>query len=94
MMCWTLRPAPPHQVEVVTTVRSADGDVVFESAEEHESSELQGARGAYRHTTRIPLESFEPGNYSLSLEARTSRDANLEVARHVPFTVTAAEPAR
>ena len=86
--------APPHQVEVVTTVRSADGDVVFESAEEHESSELQGARGAYRHTTRIPLETFEPGNYSLSLEARTSLDANLEVARHVPFTVTAVEPAR
>ena len=86
--------APPHQVEVVTTVRSADGDVVFESAEEHESSELQGARGAYRHTTRIPLETFEPGNYSLSLEARTSLDANLEVARHVPFTVMAVEPAR
>ena len=86
--------APPHQVEVVTTVRSADGNVVFESAEEHESSELQGARGAYRHTTRIPLETFEPGNYSLSLEARTSLDANLEVARHVPFTVTAVEPAR
>ena len=86
--------APPHQVEVVTTVRSADGDVVFESAEDHESSELQGARSAYRHTTRIPLDTFEPGNYSLSLEARTSLDANLEVARHVPFTVTAVEPAR
>ncbi len=86
--------APPHQVEVVTTVRSADGDVVFENAEEHESSELQGARGAYRHTTRIPLWTFKPGNYSLSLEARTSLDANLEVSRHVPFTVTAAEPAR
>jgi len=86
--------APPHQVEIVTTVRSPDGDVVFESAEEHESSDLRGARGAYRHTTRIPLWTFKPGNYSLSLEARTSRDANLEVARHVPFTVTAAEPAR
>jgi hypothetical protein len=67
---------------------------VFESAEEHESSELQGARGAYRHTTRIPLSTFKPGNYSVSLEARTSLDANLEVARHVPFTVTAVEPAR
>ena len=53
-----------------------------------------GSAGRVPSHHQIPLDTFEPGNYSLSLEARTSLDANLEVARHVPFTVTAVEPAR
>jgi VWFA-related protein len=85
---------PPHRVEIVTTVRSEDGTVVFERAEERESSELQGTGGAYRLTTRIPLENLDPGSYVLTLEASSSLDADLEVSRRVPFTVTAVEPAR
>jgi hypothetical protein len=85
----------PHRVEIVTTVRSADGMVVFERAEERESSELQGNEGAYRVTTRIPLETLDPGAYVLILEATSTLDTSpAAAARHVPFTVVAVEPAR
>jgi VWFA-related protein len=85
---------PLHRVEIETTIRSAGGDVVFERVEDRESSELQGARGTFRHTTRIPVNTLEPGAYVLSLEARSSLDADLKVARNIPFTVTAVERAR
>jgi len=85
---------PWHQVEVVTTIRSAGGDVVFERIDDHESGEFKGTRGALRHTTRIPLETFEPGNYVLSVKAKSSVDADPEVVRQVPVTVTAVEPRR
>jgi hypothetical protein len=84
----------PHQVDIVTTLRSVDGDVVFKRVEDRESSELQGALGTLRHTTRIPVNTLEPGAYVLHLEARSSLDANLKVNRRVPFTVTATEPTR
>jgi hypothetical protein len=85
---------PWHQVEVVTTVRSADGDVVFERTDDHESNELKGTRGALRHTTRIPFKTFEPGSYVLSVEAKSSLDADPTIVRQVPFTVTAVEAGR
>ena len=78
-----------HQVEVVTTIRSAGGDVVFEEIDDHESGELQGTRGTLRYTTRIPLETLEPGDYVLSVEAKSSVDADPKIVRQVPFTVTA-----
>jgi VWFA-related protein len=85
----------PHQVDIVTTVRSAAGAVVFEETEARESSELQSAQdGIYRHVARIPLTAFEPGPYVLSLEARSRLNANLAAERRVPFTVTATEPTR
>ena len=55
---------PPHQVDIVTTVRSAAGAVVFEETEERASSARQSTRGGlYRHVARIPLTAFEPGHY-------------------------------
>jgi VWFA-related protein len=85
---------PWHQVEVVTTVRSAEGEVVFERTDDHESNEFKGTRGALRHTTRIPFKTFEPGSYVLSVEAKSSLDADRTIVRQVPFTVTAVEPGR
>ena len=82
----------PHQVEIVTTVRSAAGAVVFEETEERASSELQTTQdGVYRHVARIPLTAFEPGPYVLSLAARSRLNPNLAAERLVPFTVTATE---
>jgi VWFA-related protein len=79
----------PHSVEVATTIRSAGGDIVFEETEDRESSELQGARGTFRYTTQIPLETLEPGAYVLSIEASSSLDADPKIVRQVPFRVTA-----
>ena len=74
-----------HTVDIVTTVRSADGTVVFEHSDERSSTELQGASGAYGHTARVPMSRFHPGRYVLTLEAR-SRIGNA-VSRQVPFEV-------
>lgn len=85
----------PHPVDIVTTVRSAAGAVVFEETEERASSELQTTQdGVYRHVARIPLTAFEPGPYVLSLEARSRLNPKLAAERRVPFTVTATEPTR
>jgi len=85
----------PHQVDIVTTVRSAAGAVVFEETEARESSARQSRQGGvYRHVARIPLVAFEPGDYVLSLAASSRLNANLAAERRVPFTVTATEPTR
>ena len=85
----------PHQVDIVTTVRSAAGAVVFEETAERASGELHTTQdGVYRHVARIPLNAFEPGSYVLSLEARSRLNPKLAAGRQVPFTVTATEPAR
>jgi hypothetical protein len=79
-------------VDIVTTVRSDAGEVVFEETETLESNELEGG---YRHVVRIPLHAFEPGAFILSVEAKSERKpSSAETVRHVPFTVTAADPAR
>jgi VWFA-related protein len=84
--------APSDEVDIVTTVRSDAGEVVFEETKTLESSKLEGG---YRHVVRIPLRAFEPGAFILSVEAKSKRKPNLaETVRHVPFTVTAADPAR
>ncbi len=74
-----------HTVDVVTTVTSADGTVVFEHSDERSSTELQGASGAYGHTARVPMSRFSAGHYVLKLEAR-SRNGHA-VSRQVPFEV-------
>jgi VWFA-related protein len=85
----------PPQVDIVTTVRSAAGAVVFEETAERASSELQATQGGvYRHVARVPLAAFEPGPYVLSFEARSRLNPRLTAERRVPFTVTATEPTR
>jgi len=79
--------APAHKVGIVTTVRSNDGAVIFEDAQERESSELRG-QGMFRYTMRIPLASLDPGAYVLSVEARSRLNESLTAERHVPFAVT------
>jgi hypothetical protein len=75
----------------VSRVRSVGGVTVFEKAETHEFSKPQDA---YRQMVRIPLATFSPGDYVLSVEARSQSDGNRAAARHVPFTVEAAGSAR
>jgi VWFA-related protein len=77
---------PPHSVDVTTTVRSADGALRFQSAEERSSAESRGANRGYVYTARVPMDSFEPGRYILTVEAR-SRLGDV-ASRRVPFDVT------
>ena len=75
-----------HTVDIVTTVRSRDGKVVFEQDDQRSSADLQGARGAYVHTTLIPVSDIPQGNYVLTVEARSRLGQT--VSRQIAFDVT------
>jgi len=84
--------APSDEVSIVTSVQSDAGELVFEKTQTLESSELEGG---YRHVVQIPLQRFEPGAFILSVEATSKRTPNSDkTVRHIPFAVTAADPAR
>jgi hypothetical protein len=79
--------APPHKVDITTTVRSDAGRVLFQNQEERNSTELQGGRGGYGYTTRIPLTDLEPGVYVVHVEAKSRADSERSVGRDVQITV-------
>jgi VWFA-related protein len=80
--------AAVHTVDIVTTVKSTDGTVVFQHEDARSSSELQGASGGYGHLVRVPLSQISPGHYVLTVEARSRLGHT--ASRQVPFEVTAA----
>jgi len=81
--------APEHKVDIVTTVRSDTGTVLFMNEDERASNELQGQRGGYGYTARIPLTDLPPGPYVLRVEARSRLGDHTAAGREVRFTVTA-----
>ena len=66
--------APPHVVDLATTVRDADGRIVFEHREERSSTDLQGAGGGYGYGLQIPLRDMTPGTYVVRVEGRSRAD--------------------
>lgn len=75
----------PHSVDIVTSVLTDEGRVVFTSEDERQSSELGGARGGYGHAADVPLEGFAPGLYVLRVEARSRLGDT--VTREIQFRV-------
>ena len=67
--------APPHAVQLSTTVRAEDGRVVFEDREQRSSADLQGKSGGYGYGLRIPLTEFTPGTYVIRVEGRSINNA-------------------
>lgn len=76
---------PVHTVDVITTVRSSDGRVVF-NAEEERSSD-QRRRAALGVSTRIPLKGLAPGLYVLMVEARARANSSDPVRQVLQFRV-------
>jgi VWFA-related protein len=77
----------PHKVAIATTLRADDGREVFRVADERSSSELQGPRGGYGYTAKVPLRGLAPGLYVLKVEARSTLGKNTTVAREVQIKV-------
>lgn len=76
--------APPHRLDLATTVRAEDGRTVFENREERQSTELQGASGGYGYQMRIPLSGLGPGAFVLRVEGRSRLgDQERSVARDI-----------
>jgi VWFA-related protein len=79
--------ATPHTVDILSTVRSDDGQVVFKHAEERASAEFQGARGGFGYATRIPLKGLAPGLYVLRVEARSRLGKDTVASRELQFRI-------
>jgi len=76
--------APPHAIELGTTVRAEDGRVVFENREQRSSTDLQGRSGGYGYQVRFPLNEFAPGVYVIRVQGRTlAGGADAPIARDV-----------
>lgn len=79
--------ATPHKVDITTTVRSDDGREILRQQDERDSKEVQGLRGGYGYTTRVPLKGLAPGLYVLKVEAQARVGKRATVAREVQFRV-------
>jgi hypothetical protein len=80
----------PHKVDIVTSVLTDEGRVLFKNEETRDSSELQGAKGGYGYTTRVPLSEIAPGAYVLNVEARSRLSDSPTTKRQVQFTIVPA----
>ena len=80
-----------HKVEITATVKAEGGQTVFETREEHDSSELAGSAGGYGFQARIPLKAFAPGLYVLRVEGLTRIGDRPTTAKEIVFRVSAAE---
>ncbi len=77
----------PHQVDIISTVLSYEGRVLFKTQEERSSIEVAGgSRAAYGYMARIPLRDIPPGAYVLNVRARSSLGGG-QAERQVQFTV-------
>ncbi|OFW29626.1 MAG: hypothetical protein A3H97_01665 [Acidobacteria bacterium RIFCSPLOWO2_02_FULL_65_29] len=83
--------APPHRVDIVTMIRSDEGTIFFKNEEERDSKELEGKRGGYGYTARIPMSGLKPGPYVLSVEGRSRLGVNVEVIRQIRINVIPAD---
>ncbi len=77
----------PHKVDITATVLTDDGRVLYKNEEARDSSELQGAKGAYGYTARIPLSEIAPGSYVLQVEAKSRLEKDKTAGRQVQITV-------
>jgi VWFA-related protein len=85
--------ATPHKVDIITTVTTDEGKVLFKTDETRDSADLGGKRGGYGYTTRVPLKDLALGSYVLKVEAKSRVKDVPPVARELQFTVEAPRPA-
>ncbi len=83
----------PHKVDIEATLRSEGGQAVFQTREEHDSSELAGGPGGYGFSARVPLKDVAPGLYVLRVQGRTRVGDQVEAVRETIIRVLA-PPAR
>ncbi len=80
----------PHKVEIAATVKAEGGQTVFQTREEHDSSELAGSAGGYGFMARFSLKGFAPGLYVLRVEAITRIGDRPTTAKEIVFRVALA----
>jgi len=78
----------PHKVDITTTVTTDEGQVLFKVDEQRDSSDLGGKTGGYGFVTRIPLKDLTPGNYVLTVSAKSRLGSGQAADRQVRLVVT------
>lgn len=79
--------APPHRLDLSTTVRAEDGRVVFEDRDERSSTDLQGTSGGHGYRVQIPLAGLAPGTYVIHVEGRSRAGADTGIGRDLQIRV-------
>jgi VWFA-related protein len=78
--------ATPHRVNLLTTVASEDGQVVYRHEDMRSTGEIQaaaGGTGGFGYAVKVPLADIPPGSYVLTIEARSTLDVDKDQAvRH------------
>jgi hypothetical protein len=76
-----------HKVDIAATVITDEGRVLYKNEETRDSSELQGAKGAYGFSARVPLTELAPGTYVLQVEAKSRLQPDTSAVRQVQITI-------
>ena len=79
----------PATVDLVATVRDADGTVRFNSQDQVAPEKLAGGPAGFGYSVQIPLAGMAPGAYTLRVEARSRTSSDQAVGRDVPFAIAA-----
>ncbi len=72
---------------ITTTVRGDDGRELFRQADERSSAELGRDGRAYGYVGKVPLRELGPGLYVLKVEARSTLNPDLTVAREIQLRI-------
>jgi VWFA-related protein len=78
----------PHKVDISTTITTDEGRVLFKNDETRDSADLGGKTGGYGFTTRLPLKEIAPGNYVLTVSAKSRAGSAPASERQVRLIVT------
>jgi len=78
----------PHKVDIATTITTDEGEVLFKMEEPRDSADLGGKTGGYGFMTRVPLKDVPPGNYVLTVSAKSRAGSTPPAERQVRLVVT------
>ncbi|HEX7140205.1 MAG TPA: hypothetical protein VF219_20315, partial [Vicinamibacterales bacterium] len=78
----------PHKVDITTTITTDEGRVLFKNDETRDSADLGGKTGGYGFTSRVPLREIAPGNYVLTVSAKSRAGSAPASERQVRLIVT------
>jgi hypothetical protein len=70
-------------------VKAEGGQTVYQTREDHDSSELAGSAGGYGFQARFPLKAFAPGLYVLRVEGIAQIGDRQTTAKEIVFRVSA-----
>jgi len=77
----------PHKVDISASVTTDDGKVMFKSEEPRDSADLGGKSGGYGFMARIPLKDIAPGEYVLTVSAKSRAGSAPAAERQVRLVV-------